>query len=95
MLQYLGISYYVNFLRGLGNNEFHIEWRFGTHGSWKNQNPGGRFEPLQLNISANSAHFPQFLFGKWDKLSVLFVKRSQYIRVEKPLNKQSEKAYMC
>ena len=43
MLQYLGISYYVNFLRGLGNNEFHIEWRFGTHGSCKNQNPGGHF----------------------------------------------------
>ena len=28
---------------GLGSNEFHIKWRFGTHGSWKNQNPGGRF----------------------------------------------------
>ena len=25
----------------------------------------------------------------------LFVKRSQYIRVENPLHKQSEKAYMC
>ena len=39
----LGMSYYVNFLGGLGSNEFHIKWRFGTHGSWKNQNPGGRF----------------------------------------------------
>ena len=28
---------------GLGSNEFHIKGRFGTHGSWKNQNPGGRF----------------------------------------------------
>ena len=39
----LGLSYYVNFLGGLGSNEFHIEWRFGTNGSWKNQNPDGRF----------------------------------------------------
>ena len=39
----LGMSYYVNFLEGLGSNEFHIKWRFGTHGSWKNQNPRGRF----------------------------------------------------
>ena len=29
----LGISYYVNFLGGLGSNEFHIKVRFGTHGS--------------------------------------------------------------
>ena len=40
---YLGMSYYVNFLGGLGSNEFHIELRFGTYGSWKNENPGGRF----------------------------------------------------
>ena len=39
----LGISYSVDFLVGLGSNEFHTKWRFGTHGSWKNQNPGGRF----------------------------------------------------
>ena len=39
----LGMSYYVNFLGDLGSNEFHIKWRFGTHGSWKNQNPGGLF----------------------------------------------------
>ena len=39
----LGMSYYVNFLEGLGSNEFHIKWRFGTHGSWINQNPGGPF----------------------------------------------------
>ena len=37
------MSYYVNFFGGLGSNEFHIKLRFGTHGSWKNQNPGGRF----------------------------------------------------
>ena len=30
-------------LGGLDSNEFHIKWRFRTHGSWKNQNPGGRF----------------------------------------------------
>ena len=29
----LGMSYYVNFLEGLGSNEFHIKWRFGTYGS--------------------------------------------------------------
>ena len=39
----LGMSYYVNFLGGLGSNEFHIKLRVGTHGSWKNQNPGGHF----------------------------------------------------
>ena len=40
---YLGMSCYVNFFGGLGSNEFHIKWRFGTHGSWKNQNHGGHF----------------------------------------------------
>ena len=29
----LGMSYYVNFLGGLGSNEFHIKGRFGIHGS--------------------------------------------------------------
>ena len=29
----LGMSYYVNFLGGLGGNEFHIKGRFGTIGS--------------------------------------------------------------
>ena len=38
----LGMSYYVNFLEGLGSNAFHIKRRFGTHGSRKNQDPGGR-----------------------------------------------------
>jgi hypothetical protein len=43
------MNYYVNFLGGLGglgglgSNKFHIKRRFGTHGSWKNQNPVGRF----------------------------------------------------
>ena len=32
----LGMSYYVNFF-------FHLKWRFGTHGSRQNQNPGRRF----------------------------------------------------
>ena len=25
------------------SNGFQLKWRFGTHGNWKNQNPGGRF----------------------------------------------------
>ena len=28
---------------GIGSNGFHIKWKIGTHGNWKNQNPGGRF----------------------------------------------------
>ena len=31
----LGINYYVNFLEGLGRNEFQLKWRFGTHGNSK------------------------------------------------------------
>ena len=38
----LRMSYYVKFLEGLGSTEFHIKFRFGTHGSWKSQYPGGR-----------------------------------------------------
>ena len=30
---HLGMSYYVNFLGGLGSNEFQLKWRFGTHGN--------------------------------------------------------------
>ena len=59
------------FLGGLSSNEFHIKWRFGTHGNWKNQNPGGPFWSYQLNNTANLAHFAQFS-GKWAKLVVLF-----------------------
>ena len=40
---FLGMNSYVNFLDGIGSNEFHIKWIFGTQGNWKNQNPGGRF----------------------------------------------------
>ena len=39
----LGMNYYVNFLGGIGSNGFHMRWIFDTHGSWKNQNPGGCF----------------------------------------------------
>ena len=39
----LGMNYYVNSLGAIGCNGFHIKWMFGTHGNWKNQNPGGRF----------------------------------------------------
>ena len=28
---------------GIGSNGFHIKWIIGTHGNWKNQNPGGCF----------------------------------------------------
>ena len=43
---HLGINYYVNFFfggGGLGSKEFQLKWRFGTHGYWKNLNPGGFF----------------------------------------------------
>ena len=43
---HLGIIYYVIFLSRLDSNEFQLKWRFGTHGNWKNQNPGGRFNFL-------------------------------------------------
>ena len=63
----LGMSYYVNFLKGLGSNEFHIKGRFGTHGSWKNQNLGGLF-------GATSSHFLyRFLEGKKTTRSQLSV----------------------
>ena len=39
----LGMSYHVNFLGGLDSNEFHIKWRFGTHGSWKKSKSWGPF----------------------------------------------------
>ena len=39
--RHLEISYYVNFLGRLGSNGFQLKRRFGTHGIWKNQNPGG------------------------------------------------------
>ena len=29
--------------RRLDSNGVQLKWRFGTHGNWKNQNPGGRF----------------------------------------------------
>ena len=38
-------------------------------------------------VESSNAHY---LLG-----NQLFVKRSQYIRIENPLHKQSEKAYMC
>ena len=50
------MSYYVNFLEGLGSNESK---------SW------GPFGSYQLNSIANSAHFAWYL-GKWAKLAVLF-----------------------
>ena len=67
----LGMSYYVNFLGGLGSNGFHIKWRFGTHGSWKKSKSRGLFWSYWLNSTDNSAHSAWFL-GKWAKLAVLF-----------------------
>ena len=54
------MSYYVNFLGGLGSNEglapMAVEKKSKSCG---------------LNSTANSAHFARYL-GKWAKLSVLF-----------------------
>ena len=61
----LGMSYYVNFLEGLGSNEFHIRWRFGTHG----RNPTSYQLPAKQHCQFSP--FAQFL-GKWAKLAVLF-----------------------
>ena len=66
----LGMSYYVNFLGGLGSNEFHIKWRFRHPWKLKKFKSWGPFRSYQLNSTANLAHFAQFL-GKWAKLSVL------------------------
>ena len=30
----------------IGSNGFHIKWIIGTQDSWKNKNPGGRFEAM-------------------------------------------------
>ena len=43
---FLGMSYYVKFLGGLGSNGFYIKWRFGTHGSWKKIKILGAFVEL-------------------------------------------------
>ena len=69
----LRMSYYVNFLGGSGSNEFHIKWRFGTHTSWKNQNPGGRFgatsqtalpiQPILPDILVNGPNWQCCLAG--------------------------------
>ena len=40
---HIEMNYYVNFLGHLAGNEFQLKQKFGTHGNWKNQNPGGHF----------------------------------------------------
>jgi hypothetical protein len=45
----LGMSYYVNFLGGLGSNRFHTKRRFGTHGSSKKSKSWGPFWSYRLN----------------------------------------------
>ena len=40
-IQIIGVKVY--FLERLGSNGFQLKRRFGTHGNYKNQNPGGRF----------------------------------------------------
>ena len=52
--------------------EFHIKWRFGTHGSWKKSKSWGQFWSYQLNSTANSARFARFL-GKWAKLVLILI----------------------
>ena len=53
---------------GLSSNGFHIKWIIGTHGNWKNQNPGA---VLELDSSTNLVYLAQF-WGKWAGLAVLF-----------------------
>ena len=36
------INYYVQRIEGLGLNGIELKWIIGTHGNWKNQNPGGQ-----------------------------------------------------
>mgnify|MGYP007022704110 CR=1 FL=1 len=55
----LETSYYGNFLEGLGSNEFHIKWRFCTHGSWKKSKSWWPFCSYQLNSTANLTHLPR------------------------------------
>ena len=58
----LGMGYYVKFFwGGLGDKEFHIKWRFGTHGSWKNQNPRGRFGATSKKALHIQPILPDFL----------------------------------
>ena len=66
----LGIDYYVNFLVRLGSNGFQLKLRFGVHGNWKDQNPGGHFGATTYN-SANTAHLLQ-IWAKWAELAVVF-----------------------
>ena len=47
--------------RGIVNNKFHIKWRFGTLGSWKNQNPGGHFGATSLTALPIQPILPDFL----------------------------------
>ena len=67
-LNCLGMSYYVNFLEGLGSNEFLMKWRLGTHGSWKKSKSWEPFWGYQLNSVVNSL---AWFLGKLAKLAVL------------------------
>ena len=51
----------LTFFLGLGSNEFHIKWRFGTHGTWKNKNPGGRFGASSSTALPIHPILPDFL----------------------------------
>jgi hypothetical protein len=46
--------------KGLGINRIKLKWIIGTHGNWKNQNPGVPFWSYQLNSTVNSAHLARF-----------------------------------
>ena len=54
------------------DNGFQLKWRFGIHGNWKNQNPGGRFGvtktalpiwPIRPNVEVNGLDWQCFLAG--------------------------------
>ena len=49
------------FWGGLGTNEFHIKSRFGTHSSWKKQNPGVRFGDTSWTALPIQPILPDFL----------------------------------
>ena len=52
-------------------NVFHLKWILGTHGNWKNKNPGGRFGATSWTALPIQPIWPT-LWGKWAGLAVLF-----------------------
>ena len=55
---------------GKSSNGFHIRWILGTHGNWKNQNPGSHFGatsytalPVWPSFEVNGLNYMWFLAG--------------------------------